>query len=383
MVISIDWLQLHLRGAISRSGSYTFKKLPYSTQVFECVEDVYSGSKYIASICSEPRSSVLHKYTVIVKFINSVLYTPELFTTVNSLISSLGLQFIGITRLDVCADFNSFKNGLMPHTLISRFFNMQYRKIGYSKGSCHFQQKTEMKFQTLKFGTGQSVVTSYLYNKSQELNEVKMKPYIVDMWRASGIDTSRDVWRLEFSIKGNGLKLQLDECENPENMSLDNISSTEFITRLYYSLQYSYFRFKIKSSDKNVSRWQDLDLLPPYPTGAKRIFISEAGDGSRADKIFLKKLDQMNNEVRNYAIFRKDFLNEFMCEVAVSKGLADYYLDKINGEATASIKYLKSEQMSAYENILRHSELSIDDNTLFAEDEKRVKLAHVILSTKK
>ena len=89
MLISIDWLQLHLRGDIRREAKYAFKKLDYSTQAFSTVEDIYIDDNYFACMVSEPRSQVINPKTVILKVINKNLYSPFMFSQLENLIESL------------------------------------------------------------------------------------------------------------------------------------------------------------------------------------------------------------------------------------------------------------------------------------------------------
>ena len=383
MLINIDWLQLHLRGSISRSDDFTFKKLNYSTQVFKCIEDIYLKNEYVASLVSEPHSQVLHPNTVLLKIINKQLYSPTLFILVEKLIKSLNLEFIGITRLDVCADFNRFANNLHPEKHINNFMTLKIKKLGQTKGKCHFEQKTRMHYETLKFGTGNSLICSYLYNKSKELKDVKHKPYIVDNWIASGLDVNNDIWRLEFSIKGNSLNLLNQSSGELETLSMENLKNKDFITKLFYSLQYHYFRFKKITEDKNVSRWPDIQLLPPGPVDWKRLFLTDAGDVSRADKIFVKKLENMNDEIRKYANFRSDLLEELMCEVVTTKGLQDYYIKKIHGKYTPMVQRLKESQTTMYQELQKSEQAKKENQSLFNEDEKLAKITSIVLKPKK
>ena len=382
MIINIDWLQIHTRGKINRNNGYTFELLKYSTQVFEQIENLYLGTEYIASICSSPKSHILHPNTVIIKFINRQLYSPTLFTKVDNVLNSLHLEYKGITRLDIAADVNKFKNGLMPENLISKFMKMEVRKIGYTKGKVHFEQSSRMKFETLKFGSGTSPISCYLYNKTKELKDVKMKPYIMDAWKASGLDTESDVWRLEFSIKGNNLFLK--ELSTGENIRVDiyNIRNPDFLRSLFYSLQFSYFRFKLPGTDKNISRWKDLEILPNYTYFTERVFITETEDSTRSDKIFLKKLDKINDELRNYANYREDFLKEFTAEFCANKGLTDYYLQRVQGKAQSTIEQMKSDQLTIYEKAEREGRTERKDKNIFHQQEEAEHIRNLILKPK-
>lgn len=383
MLINIDWLQLHCHGVISENKKYVLKQLNYSTRTFKTIHDVFLNGEYIASIVSDPVSKIINPKTVIVKIINKQLYSPYLKSLVMSLIEDFNLYFIGITRLDICSDFNYFKNGKYPETLINDFMTLKIRKVGQTKGKCHFEQKKSMHYETLSFGTHNSVIRCYLYNKTKELNDVKMKPYIIDNWKASGLDINKNVWRLEFSIKGNSLKLVDESSGVIEKLTLDNIFDRQFLTNLFYSLQYSYFRFKQPTGDKNISRCPDVELFQNYPFTWKRLFINESTDGTRADKIFIRKLDDLNNEIRSYAKYRDEFLQELTAEFVTEKGLQDYYLHKIAGKSTNLINYLKEEQFTMYEDLKRRDVLKEQDKELFDDETVKEKIKKIVLSNKK
>lgn len=382
MVISIDWLQLHFNGQIVRSEKYKWETLEFSTQVFLSVENVYLDNYYIASVLSHPRSQILDPDMVIIKIINKVLYDDKLWEILDNFVKSLGLIYKGITRLDICADFNTFKFGKHPENLINEFMKLDIRKVGQGKGTVHFEQSDRMKYQTLKFGTSKSLICCYLYNKSKELQQVKMKDYIIDKWRASGIDCNRDVWRLEFSIKGDSLALLDEETGELLKPNLDTLRDYEFLSKLFFTLQKQYFRFKRKTKDKNKSRWPDIELFNYSPTLPRRLFITETGDGSRADKIFLRKLDGLNNEIRKYAKFRENFLEELICEFAIDKGLADYYIKRINGRATEALIYLNQIKSENYDELQKNKRAQNLNQDLFSREKHLINLKSNLLDKK-
>ena len=379
MVISIDWLQCHFTGQIVRKDPFEWKKLDFSTQVFNSVEDVYLNNYYIASVQSIPRSKILNDDMVIIKFINKVLYDVNLWNIVDKFIDSTGLTYVGMTRLDVCADFNRFKYNRHPENLINDFMKLNIRKVGQGKGTVHFEQSNKMKYQTIKFGTGKSLICSYLYNKTKELKQVKMKDYIIDRWQASGLDIEQDVWRLEFSIKGNSFALLDESTGELIKPNLQTLRDYEFLSKLFFTLQNQYFRFKQPTKDKNKSRWPNIQLFNHSPTLPKRIFLTETGDGSRADKIFLRKLDGLNNEIRKYAKFREDFLHELICEFAIDKGLADYYIKRINGSAVDKMLYLKDAKKETIKEYLKNQTIKKLNNNLFTEQQHLIDLKSKII----
>lgn len=351
MIINIDWLQLHCRGTFRSGGSYTCTKLKFSTNVFSVVHDVYYLDRYFLSIQSVPKSSVLHDDTLIIKVINSMLYSADMWDILDRFLASNDILYIGITRIDVCADFLTFKNNLKPQNLIKMYMSGKLRKVGISKGSTHFTQKKTLSFETLKFGSPSSLVSAYLYNKSLELRQVKSKPYISDQWASSSPASNGDFWRLEFAIKGNNMELVNAVTGVVDTINLQLLRNSDKLNSLYFSLLAQYFRFKQDYAGKNISRAPDLVLFDDLSEPHVRSLINIDNNGTRSDKIMLRQLDNINNQMRSYAKTREPFLTELITEFAMSKGLVDYYLERCNGQATDVLSHIKSCNLALYENL--------------------------------
>jgi hypothetical protein len=350
MIINIDWLQLNCRGVINASNSTHLRSLGYQTRQFKCIEEYYIDNDRIATITHTPLSSILEATMVLVKFDNWVLYSNSLWDYVNKVISSLGLSIVGVSRLDICCDFNTFTNRLSPQKLINRFFTCKYRKVGQCKFRANGEQKTSVEYDYIRFGTNNSQVSAYLYNKTKELNEAKYKPYIVETWKSGGLDTNKDVWRLEFTIKGNQVKFIDKTTGNVNNLSIEFLQDYNNIEQMLYSLQEKYFRFKVITGKSNISRERDVKLFPSKIYNFERFIFHEKGDGTKADKMFIKKLENLNNELRHKYTNIENNVNEIMMEYVTAKGLHDYYLEKINGSVAPEIALYKEKQQSYYEN---------------------------------
>lgn len=98
---------------------------------------------------------------------------------------------------------------------------------------------------SLTFGKAGKCVQVQLYNKSKEMREVRTKPYIVNSWRRGGLDTNKDVWRLEIRLRGEGLQLQNVEQQTYTRLSLVETAFQEQIQQLFYAYMDKYWQWYI------------------------------------------------------------------------------------------------------------------------------------------
>jgi len=300
--IQIDWLQIAYHSQIPLhvvDGKF-FKLVAkaYGTSLFQTVYNVMFNDKEVAVLAANPRVDFLEKNFCMLKILNEQLYTQDSATVANQIAIDLQLKFNNVSRLDLCVDFNNFSNGLYPERLIKNFIMQGVNLLGKRKFVIHGKNLTEKKFDYLKFGNSTSDVVCYLYNKTLELSEVKMKPYIVESWKQQGIDINKPVWRLEFSIKNSNKHLISKETGEALNFKAIEILNKEFLHELFALLQHKYFRFKKITGQQNISREADVKLFDfDYE---KFIFkgVYDKKDSNRFSRIIAKKINEFNNEVR-------------------------------------------------------------------------------------
>jgi len=329
--ISVDWLQLNCRGCINRIFFYKFKKLRLSTRVFAQVEEVYQNDKLICSIASRPTSPILPPDTFIIKFENAFLYESNIFESSSKFVRSIGLEIIGITRIDLAIDFNYFYNGLKPNNLIGKFMNNELLKWGNSKYKLIGSQFKNHRFSYLRFGANTSVASAYLYNKSLEMREVKTKQHIIEKWKTTGLDLDIDVWRLEFSFKSNQLKILKKNTGEIENVKFASLKNDRILKDLYFSALSSYFRFKINDGKQNKSRMKDFILFDGIDYDSKLITLTNSIDSNRSDRIFIKKMESYNNELRQSRLDKAFELEIIIDKYVMDRNLKAYHL-KVQSE---------------------------------------------------
>lgn len=344
MVLNIDWLQLYCVGKIEPVASYEVKRMEYSTRIFMYIDEIYLNNKKICTATHTPFSPVLEQNMVIIKFENYLLYDSKLWAVVDNFLSDFKLKYKSISRLDVACDFNTFYKKRNVQNFLNEFLKNNVRKIGKADYKLQGCQKSAHVVDYLRFGGNSSEVSAYIYNKTKELNQVKMKSYIVDMWRCSGLDVDAGVWRLEFSIKSAAIKMLDKSVGDLEDISLENIKSKIFLEKMYMALVEKYFCFRVNTGKTNVSREKKIVLFYNNFKDIERYFVRNLGDATRADKIFIKKLEQSNCELREAKKFYRDEQNNILFDFVVEKGLEDFYLSKIRGEISERLVSYKAEQ---------------------------------------
>lgn len=310
-VLSIDWLSFWCQAQIFTSWSpFKFEVKPYGTSVFATVADLVLDNEVCFTIAFEPRSKIFDANTMQVKVNNRRLYTGQWLRDWALLQKVVRFHEIKISRLDIAADFNSFRNGLTPKKLINNFLTCNFIKTGRGKFYVIGEQKYYIDAQYLRFGKGDSDVSAYLYNKTKELMQVKDKPYIRATWASGGLDLSREVWRLEFSLKSQALKLYQKNTGEPMDLTTDLITNRKFLLDLYLSMQSKYFSFQLKENQKNKSRWKRIELFGDSFEVYDIIRCPDNSDSSVRNKIFLKNLMLLDKEMRTLKQSYKFVLEE-------------------------------------------------------------------------
>ena len=289
--LSIDWLSFHGTFAnISPTGDYTIKQSEYGTKIFEEIYYYYFQGKQVATVTTKPRSTALHSDLSIIKFDNWCLYIPNLFDFVNYVLNMIGFETKGFSRLDLALDFNHFENGIDGHTLISQFVKDEYLHNGRGKFAISGVQKFTSTFEYLRLGSQSSPVRAYLYNKSTEMAEVKQKNYITDLWRREGLDTTKPVWRLEFSLTSGAfdwVEADTGECAFQKGVDYTKLS---FLLPLYQACVNKYFDFRRNDGTKNKTRMKKINLINLTKTAIIRNFPALQTSAGRREKILLHSI---------------------------------------------------------------------------------------------
>ena len=205
-----------------------------------------------------------------------------------------------IYRIDLYTDFEIFDSGDKPAKVMKRIVNHTYAKINQShRRTSGVDTWTECIDNWISWGREGSMVSTKMYDKTKELREKGMhKPYIVEKWRKAGyVDDvinmslhglSVQMWRIEFSIKGNAKGwIYVDRNESGDGEkhmlphSLELYATRQGIVNAIANLVPFYFRFKIYEEGKRKSLCQDKILFifndAEYEPGYRLTNVSDAG----------------------------------------------------------------------------------------------------------
>lgn len=338
--LSIDWLSVYCIFAgvgdtwtPVESSEFSYKMEDFGTRCFSRFHRVRianeeGGTDEFAEVQSVPYSSILPPYAIIMRFVNRILYAPNFWELASRFFTLNQIEYRGISRVDICADFNNFAT-MHPRTLIEGFAAKTLRHIGRGVGALYFDHRVVQKeygvnYTGLSFGTHSSDARVYLYNKSFELATQGDKPWIRERWKRVGLDI-REVWRLEVSIKSQGLKFKDKETKSEVHINTDRVFNAPELDKIYHTFINKLFAFvKNRKDIKNITREPRIKLFegaPAYDRGS----ICNLSPGNRMERILIKSLWQMSDVYRGaYIHGARVQAQEFATKLASSTGLYEW-----------------------------------------------------------
>lgn len=368
--ISVDWLSVYClnkhfhynvdgdyrRGRVME---YFVREEQYSTSMWEKVYTVFSGSYEVATMTANPRSKIMSGAAVVLKLHNRILYSARFIEILRDLIDVLCLEYKGVTRLDLCYDCNYIHGGTSPSKfLMDYMFHPPFceghiirsgsRKVNIV-GTRSGNGSTEIT--AMRWGSHQSDVGAYCYNKSLELLEVHDKPWIRAVWEREGlkhtIDTNeweklseakkkdaikrgdaaiylnQSVWRFEVSIKGHGKDLLSLDTGELFKLDLSYLATQERIEELFYMYAAKVFDFRCSSGQKTIREYPPLQVFEKEREPiCKPIRINLYADTGRTEKMCanrLKKLQQTYSDLTSVDLMAIESAIVFLREIAGDK----------------------------------------------------------------
>lgn len=333
-VLHLDWLQMSIKWYNKSEAKYHemfhVKRLDFSTRHFKKIEEIYILKRRIATVTSEPCSEILDKSLMIVKFDNWLLYDNRFRKTIEEFLQLNKLEFISFSRVDFCADFNEFDNGMKPCNFIKKYIYRKVLRRGKSPNiAYHFSQgKKEHISKGLKFGSNLSDVTAYIYNKTLEMSTVKWKPYIWLSWIKGGLDVKQDVWRVEFSMKAGAQLIVSKETGKVDLfLSLDLIEDV-YMRACFFQLYERFFTFVWNDGQVRKDRMRVVKLFDFLSYRSILVNAMSTRDATRSTKIFIKKLHEYNNEMRGSDFHGSIYRDELKRELIEASHLQTWAMKK-------------------------------------------------------
>lgn len=295
-IVGIDWLEMF----VSERGDRDYSANGFRARGYDVIERDY-GTKTMAEMFTlldrrgypfieirrAPRGlSNANKRTVYedgdsyVRLCNMYCYDANPVAIMEEFLSRERYTIKKIYRIDIFTDFEIFDSGDKPSNVVRRIVNHTYSKVNQAQRRTSGQDTwTECFDNWVSWGKKGSMVSTKIYDKTKEIKETGMhKPYILELWRRHGyIDnvtniskngTEVQMWRLEFSIKGNAkgwIYIDKDDTEDGGAHHLDHslklYSQHLGIVNALANLVPYYFHFKIYEEGKRKSLCKDKVLF--------------------------------------------------------------------------------------------------------------------------
>lgn len=349
--ISVDWLQVYCtcndwieREEVAGVGRlYTVKKEQYVTKLWQEVYTVSWQGREIATICRKPRSPQMNERGVTLKLANRVLYSMKYIDILYELMDAFGLQYVGVTRLDVCYDCNylyeykrvdEFLMQFLSHApyCAGHIIRTGSRSLIVNAKRCNTGATS---ISAMRWGSPKSDIGAYCYNKSLELLEVKDKPWIRDTWEKNGLvnawnkeqwdsltDKQRNrvigageterfistpVWRFEISIKGHAKDLLDINTGELFRLSPEYLRSQEKIESMFLTYAARVFDFRMSRGQTQIKNYPALRIFEAKEgVSMKPIHISLYADTGRTEKVIVNKLEQLQETYSDLAGVKKE-----------------------------------------------------------------------------
>ena len=332
MQISIDWLSFNALATpltkIADCELFKVVKQSYNTPQFKSVFIAYINGEETFTLCSEPSTPILNPNLIQIKLHNKVLYTLDSINVINNICESLNIVFQNISRLDICTDITTFLNG---YSLDKFIFAVRTKNIiKKQRGECTitFDTAYDSKAHYIRFGKKSSDICFYCYDKKKEMNDKKLKPWIIDKWKIQNIDTEQEIIRVEFSIK-NTKKLLIDKG-NGEIFPLHQTSILEpnNIRLLFDVLSTKYFDFRFYDTKGRIDRLGKIHLLDTNKTDFTLTDCTTELESNKMQKYQISQLLKHYHYLRTHKATTVESLKRSAYTLAEVYALQDYATQK-------------------------------------------------------
>lgn len=347
--INIDWLEVfvkepdpcNLDAEYFSAQGYKVVTRAYGTPQYREMFTIYKGDFPFIEVRRSPYSlksqgGIFENGAAHLRLTNYACYLENPIKELRNFLFSFSYSLQSISRVDLCLDFLKFDDGKDPGLFLVEYAKGDYFKNHLSKISprgveiigsdfhgAGVDSPYQRSYNSWSWGSKKSAISVKLYNKTQELYEVKDKPYIRSQWLNCGLITNDDlvimqqirdnryyigmlkrqikksrsencaslkkllqeksqillqlkdkekqIWRLEFSLKSDikgfisGDERDIDRYGNRKiyPLMLSTIESRSKCLFLFYALSNRYFEFKQLEYTRTGSR-QRKDRCPSY-----------------------------------------------------------------------------------------------------------------------
>lgn len=320
--VNLDWLEVYAlepKGQprtpdYFRSQGYEVEVRSYGTPQYRQMFTILDSGFPMVEVRRDPYSlriqgGIFLENACHIRLTNRACYLMEPVNYLRKFMLAHDFSYQSISRIDIALDFHRFDDRTDPQHFIRLYMMGQIAKINQCRLAAHGSDDWDKrKWNSLKWGAPTSCVSTKLYNKTQELREVHDKFYIRDTWREAGLDDSRDIWRIEFSINSQGQTLQNRSTGEYVKKGLSAYDSREKLLYNWEILAEKYFHFKTVVGNKRKDRCPDVttikittpwaEVYRPTRNPAKQ------KEPSRTDFLVAKRLKEIAGDIREERRYR-------------------------------------------------------------------------------
>lgn len=299
--VSLDYLNINYKGVFdidSLNGDFTHEIADYAGKIFSKGATILYKDIKFCDVVWSPRSSALEAGLIQIRIHNLWLWVSDWWPVLEQLTGQMAILYTSVNRVDICNDMHTFKGGISYEKLIKGWISDDYLLKGRSK-KVQFSAMTKEGspiFQGFSLGQRDGERFVRVYNKTLEL-ESNPKDYIPIAWSIAGLDTSRDVYRLEVQLNNKFLR-------KLEHFDLWQLTRYDYVLGLLDIGLKNYFEFVVNTSKTEVNKNPSLDLTYYFELlGTKKDQIK---------KYVKTKLNNVKNSIRSKAITAKSILREYV-----------------------------------------------------------------------
>ena len=217
------------------------------TKHFRFVYLIYVDGEQFGHINTIPRSSTLDANISLLKVENYLLYKRGWINDLSDVINSMGVSFYNISRLDIAIDGHGFLSDY------GNIITKKYKKVGRAKTSTEHKANGDVE----GFYVGSKSSEKFIrgYNKTVELKKSQNKGYIELFWIKNNLDRSKEVERLELTLKSKAIKKVKD-------FDWTKIGDADYLAGMMKSMLKGFYQFTDnENKDTNVTRKEKIEAV--------------------------------------------------------------------------------------------------------------------------
>lgn len=278
ITIVCDWLEVF--------GMVTYEKLFFDsenygigdTKIIECdngivysftgksnlrfkkIFEVHYNGRLVGVLQMNPKKLLDNMTTksAVFKIANDILYSKDWTDYYLNILDLMTFKVNNVTRLDIAIDGCNQINAFMNFYFKEDAENQELLCLGKAILDGQYLDRKTRNYSTFYLGKRNSLKHLKIYNKSKQLKDESVKPYIKDFWKLNGfdLDSPIDVQRIEITLDSRYLK-SIDEFD------VSYLKNDFFLRNLFKTASKNFFEFRIKNNyETNISRLVPINLIP-------------------------------------------------------------------------------------------------------------------------